>query len=297
MNPLLATLSGKLTERWLNLLVLPGALFLGVLATGVTLGHGHWQDLGRLRAALDGLAGRPALERTGTAALVVAILLLLSSALSLGAQFLGAGVERYWLREARFAPSRVLVRRRAARYRRADRARTAAIRDPATAEPEIARLTLVRDRIGLVPPSRPTWYGDRLQAAAERVDAAYGVDLAAWWPRLWLVLQEPAQRQIESARASVAAAARLAAWAVGYLVVGLWWWPAVVIAAGCALVARTRARDAVEALASLVEAAVDVHGRELAVRVGVAVAEPERAPGLLGHESGDLMSEAFRKGG
>ncbi|MYY13787.1 hypothetical protein GT204_34220 [Streptomyces sp. SID4919] len=296
MNPLLATLSGKLTERWINLLVLPGALFLGVLATGVTLGHGHWHDLGRLRSALDGLAGRPALDRTGTAAVVVALVLLLSSALSLAAQSLGSGIERYWLREARLPPSRALARRRADRYRRADRRRTEAIRDPATTERDIVRLTLLRDRVGLVPPSRPTWYGDRLQAAAERVYGAYGVDLAAVWPRLWLVLAEPAQRQIESARASVAAAARLAAWTFGYLAIALWWWPALAIAVGCAVVSRIRARDAVEALAQLVEAAVDVHGRDLAVRTGVEAAEPERAPGPLDHASGDRMSEVFRKG-
>ncbi|MGX2993215.1 hypothetical protein JNUCC64_02790 [Streptomyces sp. JNUCC 64] len=296
MNPLLATLGGKLTERWLNLLVLPGALFLGVLAAGVTLGHAHWYDLDRLRTALDSLAGRPALDRGGTAALVVALVLLMSSALSMTAQFLGAGVERYWFREARLAPSRALARRRAERYARADRRRVEAIRDPAVPEREIVRLTLARDRTGLVPPSRPTWYGDRLQAAGERVYAAYGVDLASLWPRLWLVLDEPAQRQIESARASVASAARLAAWALGYLVVARWWWPALVVAVGCALVARLRARDSVEALAQLVEAAVDVHARGLAVRVGVEAAEPERAPGPLGHESGDRLSEVFRKG-
>ncbi|GAB2892123.1 hypothetical protein GCM10027074_70320 [Streptomyces deserti] len=55
-----------------------------------------------------------------------------------------------------------------------------------------------------------------MQAAADRVDAVYGVDLAALWPRLWPILAEPAQRQIQWPRDSFSAAARLAAWAVGY---------------------------------------------------------------------------------
>ncbi|MFC8077597.1 hypothetical protein ACFUN8_18920 [Streptomyces sp. NPDC057307] len=292
MNPLLVTLGTKLTERWLNLLVLPGALFLGVLAAGTTLGHTHWHDIHRLSQALDDLTARPVMDRTGTAAVAVAAVLLLSAALSLAAQFLGAAVESFWLRESRFPLERRLQHRRHTAWQRLDHERTDAIRDPATPAAEIERLTRARDRIALVPPSRPTWYGDRLAAAAWRVHAAYGIDLAAVWPRLWLILTEPAQRQIESARTSFAAAARLGAWSLGYLAVAVWWWPALLIAAGCATVARSRARESVEALASLVESAVDVHGRDLAVLVGLQGPE---SPGLLSPESGDRLSEIFRK--
>lgn len=293
MNPLLVTLGTKLTERWLNLLVLPGALFLGVAAAGTTLGHARWYDLPRLSEALDDLTGRPVLDRTGTAAVAVAAVLLLSAALSLAAQFLGGAVERWWLRESPLPLETRLRRDRRAAWERLDRERTAAIRAPATPAAEIDRLTRARDRIALVPPTRPTWYGDRLAAAAARLEAAYDIDLAAVWPRLWLILSEPAQRQIESARASLAAAARLGAWSLGYLVVAAWWWPAALIAAGCALLARSRAHEAVESLASLVEAAVDVHARDLAVLVGL---EPPDAAGPLSRASGDGMSGIFRKG-
>lgn len=292
MNPLLLTLGTKLTERWLNLLVLPGALFLGVLAAGTTLGHTHWNDISRLTASLDELTARPVMDRTGTAAVAVAAVLLLSAALSLAAQFLGGAVESFWLRESRFPLDRRLRRRRHTAWQRLDRTRTDAIRDPATPAAAIERLTRARDRIALTPPSRPTWYGDRLAAAAQRVDAAYGIDLAAVWPRLWLTLAEPAQRQIESTRASFATAARLAAWSLGYLAVAAWWWPAALVAAACATVAHTRARASVEALASLVESAVDVHGRELTVLVGLQ--EPDR-PGLLSPDNGESLSEIFRK--
>ncbi|MFI9202230.1 hypothetical protein [Streptomyces sp. NPDC053048] len=290
MNPLLATVGTKLTERWLNLLVLPGALFLGIAVAGRTLGHGHWHDAGRLRAALDHLAGRPAAERPGTAALLVAAVLLLSAAASMAAQFLGTAIERCLLRDAADPLSRAQARRRRARWERRDRERTEAIRDPGVDGAGIERRTRARDRVALVPPSRPTWYGDRMEAAAARVDAAYGVDLAALWPRLWLVLAESAQQQVASARDSFAAGARLAAWALMYAVVAVWWWPAALVALACATVARFRARDALEALAGLVEAAADVHARELAGLIGM------ESPGPLSHETGNRMSELFRKG-
>ncbi|MFI9548887.1 hypothetical protein ACIHAR_34030 [Streptomyces sp. NPDC052016] len=101
----------------------------------------------------------------------------------------------------------------------------------------------------------------------------------------------PARRN-QSARDSFGAAARLAAWAVGYALLACWWWPAALVAAGCAAVSRARARTAVDALAGLIEAAVDVHGRELATRVGLIAPD---ATGLLAQDTGDAMSELFRK--
>ncbi|MGW8886328.1 hypothetical protein [Streptomyces sp. NPDC055749] len=306
MNPLLATLGGKLTERWLNLLVLPGALFLAVAAVGTTLGHRHWHDVDRLRTTLDDLAARPAVDRTGTAALLVALVLLTAAAASLTAQFLGSAIEQHWLRFGRDPLSRALTARRERRWKERDArvedtiahagptgvAVNGAVTIPRGTWERIQALTEARDRIALGRPTRPTWYGDRMQATADRVDAAYGVDLAALWPRLWLILPEPAIGQIQSARDSFTAAARLAAWAVGYALLACWWWPAALVAIGCAVVSRSRARSALGALAGLIEAAVDVHGRELATRVGLIA--PDTA-GLLSRDTGDGMSEVFRK--
>ncbi|MEV7794371.1 hypothetical protein [Streptomyces sp. NPDC087512] len=308
MNALLATLGGKLTERWVNLLVLPGALFLAVAAVGSRLGHRHWHDLGRLRTALDELAARPALDRTGTAALLVALVLLTAAAAALGAQFLAGAIERYWLRPGHDPLSRALTARRRRRWTDRDTrleeavaravpagaAADGALTVPASAWARIQALTEARDRVAPHAPVRPCWYGDRMQAAADRVEAAYGVDLAALWPRLWLILPEPAVRQIQSSRDSFGAAARLAAWAVGYALLACWWWPAAPVAVVCAAVARGRAREALGALAELVEAAVDVHGGELAARVGLT---PPDTAGPLDPGTGDRMSEIFRKAG
>ncbi|MDN3020541.1 hypothetical protein [Streptomyces sp. S.PB5] len=297
MNSLLATLGGRLTERWLNLLVLPGALFLAAGAVGATLGHRRWHDVDRLRTTLDDLAARPALDRAGTAALLVALVLLAATAASLAAQFLGGAIERYWLRFGSDRLSRALTARRGRRWRELDTRFEAAVTSSGSA-PEadvsgIQALAEARDRVALRAPARPTWYGDRMQAAADRVHLAYGVDLAALWPRLWLILPEPAVRQIQSAHDSFTAAARLAAWAVGYALLACWWWPAALAAVGCAAVARSRARVALDALAELIEAAVDVHGRELAERIGLTGTDSA----VLDRRVGDRMSELFRKGG
>ncbi|MGW6603907.1 hypothetical protein [Streptomyces sp. NPDC055036] len=193
MNPLLATLGAKLTERWLNLLVLPGALFLAVATASTMLGHRHWYDLDLLRTALADLAVRPAMDRTGAAALLVAGILLAAAAASLTAQFLGGLIEQYWLRFARDPISHALVEwRKRKRKRRDDELQAAfpAAHPAPTPDSEtvpvsartharIHALTEARDRIALRQPTRPTWYGDRMQATADRVEAAYGVDLAA----------------------------------------------------------------------------------------------------------------------
>ncbi|MFI8090203.1 hypothetical protein ACIF9R_18070 [Streptomyces sp. NPDC086080] len=309
MNPLLATLGGKLTERWLNLLVLPGALFLAATAVGATLGHRHWHDVDRLRTTLDDLAADPVLDRTGTAALLVALALLAATAASLAAQFLGGAIERWRLRFGHDPFSRARTARRARQWRERDarfdeavghahRTTTGSdgsggsVTDRGRALERVHALAEARDRIALRAPVRPTWYGDRIQATAHRLDAAYGVDLAVLWPRLWLTLPEPAVRRLQSAHDSFSAAARLSAWAVGYALLACWWWPAAAAAVCCAVVARTRARTSLDALAGLIEAAVDVHGRELATRVGLI--SPETS-GRLTPDTGDVMSEVFRK--
>ncbi|MGA4844330.1 hypothetical protein [Streptomyces sp. G45] len=80
---------------------------------------------------------------------------------------------------------------------------------------------------------------------------------------------------------------------MGYALLACWWWPTAVAAVCCAVVARSRAHDALDAFAELVEAAVDVHARELAERIGLVGADSA----VLGHGVGDRMSELFRKAG
>ncbi|MFF0225250.1 hypothetical protein [Streptomyces sp. NPDC004629] len=279
MTGFLAALSGKLAERWLTLLLGPSVLLMSVTAAGVTLGHRQWYDTGLLLDRLDRLAAQPALRNTGTLVLVLAGLLALSTGLGLAVTALGAVVERAWLATR---PRRLAARRRRrwdTAQQRFEHALVAAARAERTPEAAATaararELNAWRNRIGLAPPAHPFWLGDRIAAVDTRVWAAYRLDLTSAWPRLWLTLPEDVRAEIGTARGRLAAASRLVAWALGYLAVGVVWWPAAIVGVVTAVTAWWRARAAGVAFAELAESAVDLHGRGLAEGLGIPCAGP-----------------------
>ncbi|MFC7643160.1 hypothetical protein ACFQX6_21680 [Streptosporangium lutulentum] len=155
--------------------------------------------------------------------------------------------------------------------------------------PDVAAAIAARDAIGLVPPRRPTWIGDRLRAADQRVHTAYDLDLTGAWPRLWLLVPDAARTELIVARDAYVAAARLVGWALLYLLVAWWWWPALPVALALAVTGWIRARDTVVVLADLIEAIVDLYGRDLATQLGVP------ASGPLSRETGLAISTTLRK--
>jgi hypothetical protein len=144
-------------------------------------------------------------------------------------------------------------------------------------------------RICLVEADRPTWIGDRLRAADERIHHTYRLDVSAAWPRLWLLIPETARTELTAAHDSYTAAARLAGWGLLYLAVGAWWWPALVIAAATEITAWIRARAATTVLADLVETTVDLYGAELARQLGIT------CPSLLTPDIAHAITIAVRK--
>lgn len=297
----LDALAGKLAERWLALLVLPGALFVAVTAAAVSLRHRRWYDIALLRDQLTKFAADPASGRAGTVVLVVLGLLAAASAAGIAAQAVGAVAWRWWLLDSGGPVSRWLVRRRTARWDRATRKFEAALLtagraqlDDAATTPDLVRaaerLSARRGRIALARPTRPCWLGDRIAAADRRVLSRYGLDLASAWPRLWLVVPDTTRTEVASAQAATRDAARLTGWAVGYLLLGVIWWPSAVIGALTAVAAWRRTRVAGDTLAELIESTVDVHGRALAQSLGIACEDPLTA------EVGEKITELLRKG-
>jgi len=291
----LAALGDKLAEKWLSLLVLPGLLFLAVAAGGQVLGQHHPFDGGRLSRRVDMLAAEPAAHATGTVVLVAAAVLAASAGAGLLAAALGGAVERLWLGDwpAWAAPvARALGVRRQRRWEAAQEryreAVTARVRG--TGSSDTAHLNEARNRIALARPQRPTWMGDRLLAADSRVHRAYDLDLAFAWPRLWLVLPDAARADLQAARAAVATTARRGGWALLYLGVSGWWWPAAVIGPVTFLAAWYQGRAAVSAHAELVESAVDLYGRDLAAALGVPCTDG------FTREVGLAVTRAVRKG-
>ncbi|MFR9727538.1 hypothetical protein ACL02R_29875 [Streptomyces sp. MS19] len=288
MGGLLTELGKHLAERWLSLLVLPGALFLAALAAAGTLGHADPFAVGQLADRLDTWAASPRLDGTGGPALVLVAVLLGAAGAGLAAQALGSLAERWWLTPGA-APRRLTARRQrrwAARSAAYD-ARVAELADAratGTAPPPGPDLTAARARVDAISrerPERPTWMADRLNTPVVRLDREYALDLASVWPHLWLILPDTSRVEVTAARESFRRAATLAGWGVLYLAVAALWWPGLPVAAAITATGWRRGRAAVDAYAALLEATARLYAPELAAQHGLTP-EPERLTARTG---------------
>ncbi|MEU6511120.1 hypothetical protein [Streptomyces sp. NPDC046942] len=301
MTAFLNTLGGRLAERWMSLLAIPGLIYLAALACAVTLGQRHWNDPGRLRARLDALAAAPGAHSPGGVAVVAIAVLAGSAAVGVGVQAVGTWWERAWLTDARGPVTRRLTARRRRRWEAADSAYRAALvaagratiagADDAGPLTEAAeRHYAARARIAFAVPRHPFWAGDRITAPEHRVWRAYRLDLTAAWPHLWLLAPDGTRQELSTARTAFTSACRLHAWAVAYLLLGACWWPAAVIGVLAAATAVPRGRSAASAFADLVEALTDLHGKDLALALGVP------CDGGLTQDVGTEMTRVLNKG-
>ncbi|WP_329467422.1 hypothetical protein [Streptomyces sp. NBC_01431] len=281
-------------------MAIPGLIYLAALTCAVTLGQQHWNDLGRLRARLDALAAGPGAHSPG--AIAVVALAVLAGAATVGAAVQAAGTwcEKAWLADARGPATRRLTVRRRRRWQDADRSYRAALvaagratlagaddAGPLTESAE--RHHAARTRIAHAPPRHPFWAGDRITAPEYRVWRTYRLDLTVAWPHLWLLAQDGTRAELTAARTAFTSAARLHAWAAAYLLLGLCWWPAAVVGLLTAATAAGRGREAASAFADLTEALTDLHGRELALALGIP------CDGGLSREVGARMTRVLSK--
>jgi hypothetical protein len=277
VSTFLAAAGAKLADRWLQILLLPGLLWIGTLTAGLQLGQGHAFAVGRVTAWIDALALRPAAHAPGTVVLAAAGILLSCTGVGLLASGLGGLVERMWALPGDMPPASWLVRARRWRWDAATIELKNAIRtaaqdagaDPARAAVRVRACRRRRDRLGPARPSRPTWIAERFERTAVRTAAVNGLeDLGTLWPRLWSVLPGDLRADVLTARAAYGAAARLAAWGVLYGVLTVVWWPAALIGSAVLIVAGVRGRTTADSLAHLVETATDLHLPDLAERLG-----------------------------
>ncbi|MGW2081573.1 hypothetical protein ACWCOW_32405 [Streptomyces sp. NPDC001939] len=293
MGGLLSELGKKIAERWLSLLVLPGALFLAVLFAAYEQRHKRWYDVGPIPGRLDQRAD--ALAASGARVAVFLLMFLLgAAACGLLAQAVGSLLERLWLAadwQGWLFPLRGVagrwVDRRQARYtRRRDelgRAR-ALVHVSASAVPGDAVDAAVRrlERIAAELPERPTWMGDRLYAVEARLRRDLGLELAVIWPHLWLDAPDTTRTEITATREDLTRASTLAGWGVLYLAVAALWLPGLIISAAVITTAWRRGRAAVGAYAMLVEAASRLHASALAQNLGLCQTGPlTRGAGLI----------------
>lgn len=283
MNGLWSELGRKLAERWLSVLVLPGVLYLAVGAAAHTLGQRHALDAARLVREVTATADRPAVTGVGGQVVLVGAVVLASAAAGTVAEAAGALVERLALAAGwRLWPAPLSaladwsVRRRQRRWEAQHRifqrefARAQAPGPDDRPDPAARhRAARRRERIASERPERPTWSGDRIQAAALRLDRDHLLDLAVVWPHLEPLLPEPLGARVTEARAALERATVLAGWALLYAPLAVWWWPAAPLALVLAAAARHRVRACVDTYARLLEAATRLHAPALAAQLGL----------------------------
>jgi hypothetical protein len=293
-------LGKDLADKWLGLLALPGALFLAVVATARAVGQPHALDVSRLVRRVTEWAHDPAVNTVGGQVVLLVAALAMSLAVGLVARVLGSAIERVvlaadwhsWPRPAR-AVARRRTRARQSRWDEAHRNYSARWAKAAHAmavnrllDPETRHAALhVRTSIAMERPDRPTWSGDRIHGVSVRLLRDHRLDLALLWPHLWLILPDEERNEITAARVAMTRATELGAWAVLYAPLIYLWWPAGIIAALLGTTARWRTRAATDSYARLVEAAVRLHARDLAQRLGFEYAGP------LPADAGDRFDE------
>jgi len=277
----LGEIGQKLADRWAALLAIPGLLYLAAVTAAVVLGQHNALSYPAASRQVSAWATSPALKSAGGAVLVVAAVLAGSVLAGLAAVAGGRFAEMLWTLPGKHRPARW-------RRRRSQQAKAQA--DDLDATPAQVRKAIAKaDRICVIEAGCPTWIGDRLRACHVRIDEAYGLDLNAAWPRLWLIVPDGVRTELSAARDAFSSAARLTAWAILYLVLGIWWWPAIPIAVLTATTAVIKARQATGNLADLIEAAVDLHGRDLAAQLD------ENLTGPLTTAIGTKLTTRMRK--
>ncbi|MFJ7776907.1 hypothetical protein [Streptomyces yangpuensis] len=293
MSSLLGGLGEKLADKWVSALAVPGLLLMAASAAAAVLGQADALDVAALRARAGQEAARAG--EWSTVAQIAALGAVVLGSVAVGAlvRACAAAAERVWTGDWPAPAGRVAARltaRRTARWRGLQTRITALSEEmpiPAPGRPEyeanraeIDRLTALRDRIALAEPQRPTMTGDRFAGTGTRLRNQYGIDLAASWTRLWLVLPDTVQAELRASRAGFGAAVEGTTWAACYLALGLRWWPAALIGLTVGLLAWGRGRRAAVLHAELVESAADLHLKTLAAEFGLVGtdAEPDLAP-------------------
>jgi len=312
MGGFLDELGKKLADRWLQLLVLPGALYLAVAIAARTLGQSRPVDLHWLTTQVIAWAKTPAATSVGGQVVLLAAALAGATAAGLAAQALGSLIERLTLAAGwsgwkpplrQLAGKRVDDRRRrwdaqhatySRLYHHALNDGQLALKDddlgPAGQAEKAERYAAYGARTRIAPerPERPTWTGDRINAVDVRLKRDLHLNLPAVWAGLWLTFPGPARTEITAARQALASAATLTAWAVLYMILAGLWWPAALIAIILAVSGWHRTRAGADAYATLLEASTRLYARDLARHLGVDHGQS------LDQQTGDSLTATLR---
>jgi hypothetical protein len=291
-------LGGRVADKWGELLLSPGlAFWLGgviswVYANGGFFGSQNgWQ---KLLEQWDRVA--PADQSITQVAVVLLLLLLVATSAqlinSLSVPVLRL-LEGYW-------PSWINPLRRALvayRRRRIDRDTTRwrelyLRRDSLTPAESAAYVRLNARRADLPPDpgdSMPTALGDLLRAIETRPRHRYGLDAVICFPRLWMLLPDPARTDMAAARSGLDPPVRLWLWSLLFVIwAPLAWWAVVVAIVGMTVAYRLECAAARE-YGQLLQAAFDLFRSRLYEAVGVVMPGDPNVERRAGNELTTLL--------
>ncbi|MFE5112991.1 hypothetical protein [Streptomyces sp. NPDC056663] len=252
MDGILSDLGKRIADRWFAFLILPGVPFAATVIVAWAMtpsGAAHALDLDILVRRLDTLG---ATAQTIKGIVSGCLLIAGVAVVAVLVRELSLIVNRLWLGRAA-----ILCRLMRPGIRRRRRLALDTARRGGYALPERYL------------PHRATWIGDRFALVDERVAAQYGVSLARVWPRLWQLRDDRTPRVVSAAWDDYAAATVRVAWALPYLVISIFWWPAAPLGLALVLLGWSQGRRGADDFCVSCEAAIDVQLRRLAHIVGV----------------------------
>jgi hypothetical protein len=136
-----------------------------------------------------------------------------------------------------------------------------------------------------------TVIGRTLRQLDQRVQAEYhGLRTALVWPRLWLLLPDSQRSTVEEVAGSINQAALQSGWSVLYLIIGIIWWPALLIGTIQLTVAWASARSATRTYATLIESIIDTSQPVLAGALGI-----ELPHGVITKQEADQINARLGK--
>ncbi len=270
MTDFLSGLAGRLTDRWLTGVFLPGALFVAVVTAAVALGQHDALNPTRL-ADHVGNAVSGATD-AGPSPWVLAVLGLITAATLVGLilSFVAESVVQRALVASR--PRFIVDARRRRTIQQWEQ------RD----QPPAVRYA----------PARVTAAGDRLRLIGERADAQYGLSIVDVWPRLWILISADTRSMVTAAYQGYATSLIQIAWGTGCLLLSPVWWPAAAIAVAAVAWGMRRVRETAGSLAVLIESTVDTHQVQLAAALGVDVPSGRVTP-----NEGNTINDILNKRG
>lgn len=289
-NTVTSDLGGKLTDRLAVVLLTPAFAFwaLGGVAWLWTRPHAADHAVSRL-ATLSGLA---------QGALILGALLVMAAS--------GAVVQRtvptvlrllqgYWP-----APLRSAL---ATRYRRRltddDKTwqdlYTRWAEDKAT-DTETAELLATERRLTRLPATpgqvMPTRLGNVMRAAERRPYDWYGLDSVHCWPRLWLLLPDPAKEEVNAARADLETAVTWWTWGALTAVWAILTPWALLVAAAASLLSYLALIGSAVRFGELINAVYDVHRGLLYDALGYARPDSRQSE----RDAGMALTQALLRG-